>query len=59
MTNQDILNELSMIECVLFYRADGSDDPENISTEDLWEADKKIRDLIEFWHSVTGLCITK
>jgi hypothetical protein len=54
MTNQEIFNTLSGLECVLFYKADGSDNPEGVKTSDLWEMDKALRDLIQKWHDLTG-----
>lgn len=54
MTNKEILSSLAGIESALYYRRDGSDDPQNVSPEDIETAYKKARDLLELWHSITG-----
>ena len=58
MSNQDILQALSEIECALYYRVDGSDNPENVSYEDLKKAHDMTDELLNFWHDVTG-CILR
>lgn len=57
MTNQEILNTLSGLEAALYYRADGSDDRENISFSDCQTARDMINEVLVFWHNVTGLTI--
>lgn len=54
MSNHDILNELSGIESALYYRLDGSDDPEGVSFEDLKKIHTKIDELLHLWHNITG-----
>jgi hypothetical protein len=54
MTNQEILQALAGIECALYYRKDGSDDLQNVSQADTEKAHAATRDMLEFWHKVTG-----
>lgn len=54
MNNKDILKALADIECALFYRMDGSDDPENVSIDDLREAHEMADTLLNYWHDLTG-----
>lgn len=54
MTNREILETLSEIECTLYYRKDGSDDLQNVSQEDTEKAHAAVRAVLEFWHKVTG-----
>ena len=54
MSNNDILSALSEIECALYYRKDGSDNSEGVSAENIEKAHKAARDLLEFWHDITG-----
>jgi hypothetical protein len=54
MTNQEILQALSGIECALYYRKDGSDDAEGVSWEDLKKIHTKIDELLHLWHNITG-----
>ena len=50
MTNKDIMKALIDIECALFYRVDGSDNPENVSIEGLTKAhDQDVMDTVEWW----------
>lgn len=58
MTKQEIINTLAGIECALYYMADGSDDPQGLSTDDLWLADKKCRELMALWNKITGCILT-
>ena len=59
MTKQEIINTLAGIECALFYMADGSDDPQGLNTEDIWIANRKCRDLMEYWYKITGCTLTE
>lgn len=54
MTNKDILQALSGIECALYYRKDGSDDPQGVSAENLEKAHEAADALLTFWHDITG-----
>lgn len=54
MTNQEILQALAGIECALYYRKDGSDDPEGVSCEDLKKIHTKTNELLHLWHDITG-----
>lgn len=54
MTNQDILEALSGIECALYYRKDGSDDLEGVSAQDTEQAWKIVNEALRHWHQVTG-----
>ena len=54
MTNKEILNNISILESVLYYRLDGSDDRENVSYTDLETAHNAANELLKFWHRVTG-----
>jgi len=54
MTNKEILNNISILESVLYYRLDGSDDRENVSYTDLETAHNAANNLLKFWHRVTG-----
>ena len=54
MSNQNILEQLSEIECALFYRKDGSDNAEGVSLDDLETAHKLAKTLLEFWYKKTG-----
>ena len=56
MNNQNILNQLSEIESVLYYRMDGSDDPEGVSYADLEEVHNLINEALKAWNRATG-CI--
>ena len=57
MSNQDILNTLSLLEAVMFYRYDGHDDREGVSYEDTENIWKAIRATLEDWHRITGCCL--
>ena len=54
MTNQDIFKALVDVECALFYRVDGSDNPENVNIDDLKKAHDMADELLNFWHEITG-----
>lgn len=54
MTNKEILVTLSELESVLYYRADGSDNPESVDTETTKEIHAIIRKALEKWHEATG-----
>ena len=54
MTNKEILQALSELESVLYYRADGSDNPEGVETETTKEVHALVRKAIEKWHEATG-----
>lgn len=54
MSNKNILSALADIECALYYRKDGSDNPEGVKPDDLEKAYNAARDLLDFWHDVTG-----
>ena len=56
MTNQDIFKALADVECALYYRVDGSDNPENVSIEELKKAHDMVDELLNYWHNITG-CI--
>ena len=57
MTNQEILNALSTLDAVMFYRYDGHDDREGVSYEDTENIWKAIIATLEDWHRITGCCI--
>ena len=54
MTNKQILETLSYLECVLYYRADGSDNPEGVDIETTNEVHALVRKALEAWHEATG-----
>lgn len=54
MTNKEILISLSELECVLYYRADGSDNPEGVDTETTKEIHALVRKALDKWHEATG-----
>ena len=54
MTNKEIFKALSDIECALYYRADGSDNPESIDTQALKKAHDMADELLNYWHVLTG-----
>ena len=54
MNNQEILNTLSMLETVFFYRYDGSDSREGISYEDTQRMHNLINDALKEWHRLSG-----
>lgn len=58
MSNQEILNSLSGLEAALYYRADGSDDRENVSYQDIQTAHDLINEALKHWHRVTGCTLT-
>ena len=55
--NQEILEMLSQIECMLFYRKDGSDSTQAVPMETIKETHGYVRQALECWHKGTGLCI--
>lgn len=59
MSNQDILNKLSLIECALYYKADGSDDAEGIDPVEIRKVRQKIDEALHMWYDITGLTITE
>ena len=59
MSNQEILNELSRIECELYYMKDGSDDSNGVSMENLTTVHGLVRKALEAWHQATGLTLTE
>lgn len=58
MTNQDILNTLSELECALYYRHDGSDNREGVSYSDLETMHNLVNEALKKWHMLTGLTLT-
>ena len=54
MTNQEILERLSELECVLYYRNDGSDDTEGVSYADTEHMHNLINEALKEWHRLTG-----
>ena len=54
MSNQEILEALSEIECYLYYRADGSDDQQGVNPADIRKAHSLVRGALEVWHKATG-----
>ena len=58
MNNQEILNTLSLLEAVLFYRIDGKDDRENVKVSDLEKTHDLITAALLNWHNVTGCTLT-
>lgn len=58
MTNQNILDTLSELECALYYRLDGHDDREGVSYEALQPIYNKINECLAQWHNITGLTIS-
>lgn len=54
MTNKHILETLSGLECVLYYRADGSDSPEGVKPEATEAVHSLIKQALEAWHEATG-----
>lgn len=58
MSNQEILNELSKIECELFYRY-ASHRADAISDKDLDNVRYYVKNALEAWHKITGLTITE
>lgn len=57
MSNQDILNTLSTLESVFYYRKDGSDDLEGVSIKKTEEIHKILQRLVVDWHLETGLTL--
>jgi hypothetical protein len=58
MSNQEILNQLSKIECELYYRY-GSHRAEAISDKDLEIVHNLVKNALEEWHRITVLTITE
>ena len=54
MNKQEILEQLSGIECALYYMADGSDDPQGLTPDQIETAHDKAKELLEYWHKITG-----
>lgn len=54
MTNKQILEKLSELECVLYYRAEGSDNLEGVTPEATEATRKLVKQALEFWHKATG-----
>lgn len=54
MTNKQILEALSELECVLYYRADGSDSHEGVKPEATEAVHSLIKQALEAWHEATG-----
>lgn len=57
MTNQEILNYLSTLECALYYRADGHDNPEGVSEENTRKVHDLIDEAMNLWYDLTGCTI--
>lgn len=55
--NQEILEMLSQIEYMLFYRKDGSDSAQAVPMETIKETHAYVRKALEAWHKGTGLKI--
>ena len=58
MDNQKILDTLSEIECALYYRCDGSDDPQGVSKGDLEHTHSVVQLALQLWREATGLTIS-
>lgn len=54
MTNNQVLNMLSVLESEFYYRADGSNDRENVSFQECQEMHDAINELLKKWHRITG-----
>lgn len=54
MNNKQILQALSEIESVLYYRSDGSDNLEGVTPEATEATHKLVKQALEFWHKATG-----
>ena len=54
MTNQQLFNALSLIECELYYRSDGTNAPEGIDPEDCKRVHSLIDKALNEWHELTG-----
>lgn len=54
MSNQEILNTLSELESVLYYRKDGSDNREGVSFSDLETMHNLINKALIDWNRITG-----
>lgn len=54
MRNNQILNMLSVLESEFYYRAEGSNDRENVSFQDCQEMHDQIDKLLKKWHEITG-----
>ena len=57
MTNQEILNTLSKLECEFYYRYSGGSDRENVSFDNCMIMHSEIDKLLNEWHRMTGLTI--
>lgn len=57
MTNKDLMKLMADIECALYYRIDGSDNPEGIGNDELRKAHDMIDELLNYWYELTGCII--
>ena len=55
--NQQVLDSLSEIESILYYRKDGSDPTQGVSMECIEETHALVKKALETWHKGTGLTI--
>ena len=56
MNNQEILETLSELECILYYKAD-RDNPEQIPREKIRKARDLVNEALLYWRDITGLNI--
>lgn len=54
MTDQNILETFSSLECYFYYRIDRTTKDENIKKSDLEDIHKHIKYCLEKWHTLTG-----
>ena len=57
MDNQTILNTLSEIESELYYRHDGSNDPQGVPQDVIEDVHAHVRAALELWHKATDLTL--
>lgn len=57
-TNQEILEKLSDLECILYYRTDYTESLEGVSMEATKEIHQIIKECLVKWHNLTG-CMLK
>ena len=55
--NQSILNTLSELESILYYRKDGSDPTQGVSEDTIKATHYHIKKALEIWHKGTGLTL--
>lgn len=54
MTDQNILETFSSLECYFYYKIDRMTKDENIKKSDLEDIHKHIKYCLEKWHTLTG-----